>query len=374
MSSKKEQLKRLLSLKRLWLLLTLPVSILLYVLAHAFPAFAEFWARYVYVIFSHLFHSATKGAPVSVAEIAVFVAPILVLVMVILGIVHIVRSRGNRLYAGLKAFVVEPALIASILLLIFMVNCGVNYGRLPFADACGLEVRESSAAELQALCLDLIDSANKLRESLPEDENGVMQLSDSVKDTGETARQAFEVLSKSFPTLPEGYGAPKSVMASRGMSYLNITGIFFPFTMEANVNVDVVDYNIPFTMCHELIHLRGYMREDEANFVAYLACLASMDKDFNYSGALSAFIYSINALEQADPERAAAVYPHISEAVWRDLNANNAYWQQFETPLAEVSSNVNSAYLQANGTEDGVQSYGRMVDLLLAWRRAGGVV
>ena len=99
-----------------------------------------------------------------------------------------------------------------------------------------------------------------------------------------------------------------------------------------------------------------------------------MDKDFNYSGALSAFIYSINALEQADPERAAAVYPHISEAVWRDLNANNAYWQQFETPLAEVSSNVNSAYLQANGTEDGVQSYGRMVDLLLAWRRAGGVV
>ena len=374
MSSKKEQLKRLLSLKRLWLLLTLPVSILLYVLAHAFPAFAEFWARYVYVIFSHLFHSATKGAPVSVAEIAVFVAPILVLVMVILGIFHIVRSPGNRLYAGLKAFVVEPSLIASILLLIFMVNCGVNYGRLPFADACGLEVRESSAAELQALCLDLIDSANKLRESLPEDENGVMQLSDSVKGTGETARQAFEVLSKSFPTLPEGYGAPKSVMASRGMSYLNITGIFFPFTMEANVNVDVVDYNIPFTMCHELTHLRGYMREDEANFVAYLACLASMDKDFNYSGALSAFIYSINALEQADPERAAAVYPHISEAVWRDLNANNAYWQQFETPLAEVSSNVNSAYLQANGTEDGVQSYGRMVDLLLAWRRAGGVV
>lgn len=374
MSSKKEQLKRLLSLKRLWLLLTLPVSILLYVLAHAFPAFAEFWARYVYVIFSHLFHSATKGAPVSVAEIAVFVAPILVLVMVILGIVHIVRSPGNRLYAGLKAFVVEPSLIASILLLIFMVNCGVNYGRLPFADACGLEVRESSTAELQALCLDLIDSANKLRESLPEDENGVMQLSGSVKETGETARQAFEVLSKSFPTLPEGYGTPKAVMASRGMSYLNITGIFFPFTMEANVNVDVVDYNIPFTMCHELTHLRGYMREDEANFVAYLACLASMDKDFNYSGALSAFIYSINALEQADPERAATVYPHISDAVWRDLNANTAYWQQFETPLAEVSSNVNSAYLQANGTEDGVQSYGRMVDLLLAWRRVGGVV
>ena len=374
MTPAKEQLKRLLSLKRLWLLLTIPVAVILYVLAHNFPAVAEFWARDVYVIFSHFFHAATKGVPFSVAELLVFVVPVVVVLMIVLGVVHIVRNRGNRIYTGLKAFVVQPAVIAGVLLLIYMVNCGINYGRLPFAEACGLEVRDSSTAELQSLCMDLIDSANKLREQLPEDENGVMQLSVSIDETGDTARQAFEVLSKSFPTLPSSYGKPKAVMASRGMSYLNITGIFFPFTMEANVNVDVVDYNIPFTMCHELTHLRGYMREDEANFVAYLACLASMNKDFNYSGALSAFIYAINALEKADPERAATVYPHISDAVQRDLAANTAYWQQFETQLADVSSDVNSAYLQANGTEDGTQSYGRMVDLLLAWRRAGGVV
>lgn len=45
MTPAKEQLKRLLSLKRLWLLLTIPVAVILYVLAHNFPAFAEFWAR-----------------------------------------------------------------------------------------------------------------------------------------------------------------------------------------------------------------------------------------------------------------------------------------------------------------------------------------
>ena len=46
---------------------------------------------------------------------------------------------------------------------------------------------------------------------------------------------------------------------------------------------------------------------------------------------------------------------------------NNAYWAQFEDQvIAQVSETVNDAYLKANNQQDGTQSYGRMVDLLLA--------
>ena len=86
------------------------------------------------------------------------------------------------------------------------------------------------------------------------------------------------------------------------MSWCNITGIFVPFTFEANVNVDVPDYSQPATMCHELSHLRGYMREDEANFIAYLACRNSENVEFQYSGAMLAFVYANNALYSADSE------------------------------------------------------------------------
>ncbi len=34
--------------------------------------------------------------------------------------------------------------------------------------------------------------------------------------------------------------------------------------------------------------------------------------------------------------------------------------------MAAVSTDVNNAYLKINGQQDGVNSYGRMVDLLLA--------
>ena len=65
---------------------------------------------------------------------------------------------------------------------------------------------------------------------------------------------------------------------------------------EANVNVDVPRYTIAHTMCHELAHLRGFIREDEANYIAYLACMASGDPELMYSALAEALVYAGNAL------------------------------------------------------------------------------
>ena len=47
--------------------------------------------------------------------------------------------------------------------------------------------------------------------------------------------------------------------------------------------------------------------------------------------------------------------------------AGSLYWQQFEGPVQEASNQANNLFLQANMQIDGVQSYGRMIDLVLAW-------
>ena len=52
--------------------------------------------------------------------------------------------------------------------------------------------------------------------------------------------------------------------------------------------------------------------------------------------------------------------------------ANNEYWDQFEKPIvgetsvADIAEKVNDTYLKINDQTDGTQSYGRVVDLLLA--------
>ena len=150
------------------------------------------------------------------------------------------------------------------------------------------------------------------------------------------------------------------------MSHMQLTGEFTLFTFEANINNDAPDYSIPATMCHELAHTRGFMREDEANFIGYLACINSDSIEFQYSGVMLALIHASNRLYETDQALYRDVASTFSDGVRRDFADNNAYWAQFEGPVAEVSDAVNNAYLVMNHQSDGVKSYGRMVDLLLA--------
>ena len=50
-----------------------------------------------------------------------------------------------------------------------------------------------------------------------------------------------------------------------------------------------------------------------------------------------------------------------------DLRANNAYWAQFETPVNTVSDAVYTGFLKSYGQSDGLQTYGKCVDLLIAY-------
>ena len=84
------------------------------------------------------------------------------------------------------------------------------------------------------------------------------------------------------------------------MSYTNITGIYSPFTAEANVNVSVPKSTLLFTTMHEMAHQRGFASENEANFIAYLTCIAHPDVDFQYSGYLNALNYVNRALALVD--------------------------------------------------------------------------
>lgn len=363
-------MKSLVKLRRLWILLAFPISFGLIYFASLRTGFAERYAESVYPPLSRAVNTVSSFAPFSVGEILVYVLIVLLLAAIVRFVIRMARGKGHR---GMTAgkFVVNLLCAAGILFLLFTVNCGINYYRSTFAQTCGLKVKSSQKTELVRLCAGLASDSNALRAKEETDGSHVMELrSRGFQANAEKARIAFDGLSGKYPLLRAGYGAPKPVLASRLMSLCNITGMFFPFTFEANVNKDVPEYTIPFTMCHELSHLRGFMREDEANFIAYLACRNSSDADFRYSGTVEAFTYASNALFSADSGTAGKIYSGLSEGVRRDLQFNNQYWDRFKGPAADTATSVNNSYLKANSQKDGVQSYGRMVDLLLALQRS----
>lgn len=262
---------------------------------------------------------------------------------------------------------------AGLLYATFLLLWGLNYARAPYAWSADLEVRPVAAAELAEVVAALLEEANALRAVVAEDEHGVVRLAAGRSGALQGVGPAYAAASASLPWLAGSEPLVRVPLGSPLMTLVGISGVYAPWTGEAQVNAAIPDAMFPFVLCHEVAHQRGFAREDEANFIAYEVCRRSADPDFRYAGALNALGYALGALWRADAARAAALDELRSAGVRRDQAALAAFWRPRTTAtriVRQASVRVNHTYLQAQGEPEGVQSYGRMVDLLVAARRA----
>ena len=337
------------------------VTLLLHLAARLWPGFAEWYAVQVYPIFVGTLGRFCSLFPFSMIEISLYVG----LILILAGIAAVLMKKLS-LRRGL--WILVRTLVE--IFFVFTLNCGINYQRLPFSERAGFNIQESTEEELIALCERLVDEINEAAEEIALDEEGYCMLQGSPV---ETAREAMAAAALEYPELRGYYPKAKPVLSTWYLSSQLLQGVYSPFTVEANYNNGMPDQDKPSTICHELSHLKGFMREDEANFVAYLACRASEDAQFRYSGSILAYIYSGNALYAQNPAALRQVREKLCEQAVKDLLNHNAYWDTYRGKISEVSDKMNDMYLKANAQRAGTKSYGRMVDLLLAWNREQGV-
>jgi NADH:ubiquinone oxidoreductase subunit 6 (subunit J) len=306
--------------------------------------------------------------PFSLIAVICYAGVALAVVLLILLIVGMIRGRDRT--GLLLRYLKGILLIPSVVFFLFAITCAPNYNRLTFAEQSGLVIRDSTPQELAALCEELIDRTKAAREEITE-EDGVFSVGDHFSETADTALTAFHGLGEEYSFLWRVPIAPKAMIGSEILSYAEVTGFYSCYTAEPNVNVHMPDLELPFTMCHELAHTSGFMREDEANFIGYLACSQSDDANFRYSGLICALNYSMNQLYSADSDTYWALRGTYSDGMNRDLSLQSAYWKGYaEKKSVAVYTAVNDAFLKANQQTDGRKSYGRMVDLLLAEYRS----
>lgn len=342
--------------------LLLVLSAGLMVLSVQAPDFAEWYSQNIYPVLVSAIGRLTGLLPFSLAEICLYLllaALILSLICLCIGIAR-KGEAGRRLFAWFSCAV----LAVSILAFLYTAGCGVNYHRKTFSSEEGIIASDYTAEELQEICIRLTEEVNSRAGKVSRDSSGVMILS---APEGEGAVEAMEKLAETYSSLQGYYPLPKKAAISELLSYQGLTGVYSPFTIEANYNGDMTPYNIPFTTCHELSHLRGFMEEKEANFIAFLACIGSDRTDFQYSGYLSGWTYCMNALYRADPEEWRDTRILLDEKAEVDVSANSQFWNSYEGVISETADRINDTYLRANGQADGVRSYDRMVDLIMAY-------
>ena len=350
----------------------LPLGLLLIALARFVPGFADFYHQNVYKYLGGFFGSITGIFPTSLMEVGIAV---LVFLMIFWIYKLVLKSKEGEkaMLKYFKTVLMRIFSIASAVIFLFCAFCGTNYYRAGFAKEIGISPEKSSVEELYELCAFLLEEATESGANLLHNESGVTVFAPSNLNMAARAKTEFEKFCDEYKVMDMGFwrfGTPKPVICSEVMAYLQISGVFSPYTFEANICTSGPDFLRGATMMHEQSHLRGYMNEAESNFIAYLACSESEDDYFRYSGNCLALLYSMNALYSANYELWYELRIQYPDYISADMAAQNEYVRAHDTKVAEVSDKVNDTYLKLNDQQDGVRSYGKMVDLLLAYRRS----
>ena len=250
---------------------------------------------------------------------------------------------------------------------------GLNYYAGPLADDIRMEVAEYNLEELTDAAVYYRDKANALAGQVRRDGEGNVLFSD-FETLASQAGNGFENLTYeySYPIFAGSRLPVKELGWADMYTSMGITGFTMGITGEAAVNPQIPDVSLPFTMCHEMAHRMCIAAEDDANFAAYLACMANESVEFQYSAYFMAYRYCYNAMAGAGTEAASAAAARVNngvgELLYRDMTAYSQFFASNRDDSATRFANaVNDTYLKTSGESEGIHSYGQVCDLLVSW-------
>lgn len=350
--------------------------VLLNIVIWSSRSFCDWFSEYVFPIFLNTYGRLTRLFPFSVGEVLIVLGILLCLLAALLWI-FLYIWRKNRRFAGACRLIrgyyrFFTAVLLNVAMLMTL-NCFVLYHCTPIDPNPARETREYTGEELLTLRNFVVEQANALADQMERDEDGLVVYTGDIQAE---CRKAMRRLGDTYPKLDGWYTKVKTLHFSDLVSQMYIGGYFFPFSMEANANGNMYLVNYPEVYCHELAHTRGYIYEDEANFLSYLACIGSDDPFLQYSGYLSVISYIERDCQEslADGWQAKAVgwneyiaqvdLAFLEPGAWERIEENAII--STETVEA-VSDKVTDASLKVNGVQSGIVSYSEVVGLLLAY-------
>lgn len=357
--------------KKIWaalLLLTAAVN----VIAWNSQAFCDWHVKHLFPLSVNLYGRLMSVFPFSVGEGMIVLAVLFTAAAIVMGFMRILVRKG-RVKMLISAFFQVYAWGFLAVFMIMTWNCFILYHASEFDETYMAQKAQRTYTDRELIQVrnHIVEELNALTEQMERDEEGFLVYQGDMK---QEAVRAMQGLGEEYELLSGYYPQAKGITASDFLSQQYMMGYYFPFSMEANYNTSMYIANVPATLCHELAHLKGFIYEDDANFIGFLACINSEDPFYRYSGYLSVLNYVEKEYKKSSGKQEFGSVSLAKSVRADDIFLTSEAWERVEenavveTAVVKAASNqFTETTLVINGVSDGMKSYSRVVQLLLEY-------
>lgn len=251
---------------------------------------------------------------------------------------------------------------------LFLFLWGYNYGRVPIENQLSISPQPLSKEELW--------------EELKLETKNIIKIRKDIYGAGEKALddsylpyKMERILRKGVERWLKEYGFP-TVGRVRGrfvrpkgiFLHFSSSGLYFPFTGEGHIDAGLHPLQQPYVMAHELCHGYGFGDEGTCNFLAFLSGQDAENPFIKYAIHLAYWRTLASNYLQYDPHKYRAFRAELPAGIQADLDAINENLRKYPDIMPRIRYYAYDTYLKAQGIEEGMKNYSRVIMLVKAWR------
>lgn len=266
------------------------------------------------------------------------------------------RTRRRRSVRPVLRGLMTLAAAAAGLYLWFLGAWGLNYLRPPLQSRLAFDATRVTPANVRRLAEHAVREANRTHAAAHR--AGFPPLGDTPAALVDALHAVERSLGRRRPTVP---ARPKRTLLAPYFRASGVSGMVAPLFLETLINPDLTGPERPAVLAHEWAHLAGFAPESDASYVGLLAALRA-DVSSQYSAWLELVRLATGELHAVTRDR---VLGELGEGPRADLAAIRARLASVIRPVDRAAWTTYDRMLKFQGVEEGVESYSRVIQLVL---------
>ena len=313
----------------------------------------RFYARWLYPILQQHLTALSNRLPIALFDVAI-VTFLLIAIGIWTWSIRLAR-RKPAIRALARGFAATLTLLA-VVYLWFLAAWGLNYARPPLESQIAFDASRITPEAVRTLAEHAISRANQTHAA------GHAAGFPAITDTPPRLVIALHQVEREFGRMrPTVLATPKRSLFTPFYRASGVSGQLGPFFLETLLNPDLTGPERPAVLAHEWAHLSGYAPESDASFIGLLAALRA-----GPAAEYSVWLDLVSeATSQLQPVTQRLVLEKLAAGPRADQAAIRERLEKLVRPVQRATWSTYDQMLKSQGVEEGVQSYSRVIQLLI---------